>query len=55
METTILNILLAVIIFGIGMLTGVYVTLYTFKKDGNKYNWNRERILRASMQVGEIF
>ena len=35
METTILNILLAVIIFGIGMLTGVYVTLYTFKKYGN--------------------
>ena len=31
----ILNILFALILFGIGMLTGVYVTLYTFKKHGN--------------------
>lgn len=32
METIILNILLALIIFGIGMLTGIGVTLYSFKK-----------------------
>ena len=31
----ILNILLTLILFGIGVLTGVYVTLYTFKKHGN--------------------
>ena len=31
----ILNILFALILFGIGMLTGLYVTLYIFEKYGN--------------------
>lgn len=35
MGTMVLNILLALSLFGIGMLVGIYVTLYTFKKDGN--------------------
>ena len=35
METMILNILFATILFAIGVLTGVYVTLYTFKNYGN--------------------
>lgn len=35
METTILNILFAIILFAIGILTGIYATLYTFKKYGN--------------------
>ena len=36
METMILNIILTLLIFGVGMLTGMYITLYIFKKYENK-------------------